>query len=135
MGTVRILARLTLLCALLLPALSARAQPAARFFPETGHTVAGAFLAYWDANGSLAQFGYPLSDEFSETSALDGQPHTVQYFERALFEHHPEYAGSPFAVELAQLGRYQDTARHGTLVIPAPLREGFVQDSPQGSNT
>src|SRR5262249_50834542 len=30
-----------------------------RFFPETGHSLAGAFLDYWTANGGLAQFGFP----------------------------------------------------------------------------
>src|SRR4051812_35467671 len=68
------------------------AQPAGRYFPETQHWVRGSFLQYWDAHGGLAQQGFPLSEEFTEVSTLDGKAHTVQYFERAVFEHHPENA-------------------------------------------
>ena len=56
---------------LLLPLAAARpgaAQANSRFFPETGHTVQGRFLAYWEAHGGLAQQGYPLSEEMREVS-------------------------------------------------------------------
>ena len=78
-----------------------------RFFPETVHTVGGAFRTYWESHGGLAQQGYPISEEFTEMSALDGKPYTVQYFQRAVFEWHPENAGTPYAVLLSQLGRGQ----------------------------
>lgn len=71
-----------------------------RFFPETGHSLGGAFRDYWERNGGLAQFGLPLTEEVSE----DGL--TVQWFERARFEYHPELAGGPNQVQLTQLGRY-----------------------------
>jgi hypothetical protein len=87
-------------------------QAGGRFFAETGHWVGGRFWAYWQAHGGLAQQGYPLSDEFTEISDLDGQPRTVQYFERAVFEHHPEYAGTPYEVLLAQLGTYRLRQRY-----------------------
>ena len=45
---------LTLLPAGIQPA---AAQGTTRTFPETGKTVSGSFLAYWDANGGLAQQG------------------------------------------------------------------------------
>jgi outer membrane protein assembly factor BamB len=77
-----------------------------RYFPETGHTLQGRFRQYWEEHGGLAQQGYPLTDEFSEVSALDGQTYTVQYFERAVFEWHPENA-SLYDVLLAQLGTYR----------------------------
>jgi hypothetical protein len=79
------------------------AKPGARFFVETGHNLEGSFLTYWAANGGLPQFGYPISEEFVETLE-DGKPYTVQYFERARFEHHPENA-PPFDVLLGQFGR------------------------------
>jgi hypothetical protein len=78
-------------------------KPGARYFPETGHNVEGSFLDYWLANGGLPQFGYPLSEEFVETLE-DGKPYTVQYFERARFEHHPENP-PPYDVLLGQFGR------------------------------
>src|SRR5206468_3983407 len=54
--------------------------------------------------GGLAQQGYPLSDEFTEISPQDGKPYTVQYFERAVFEYHPENKDTPYEVLLSQLG-------------------------------
>jgi hypothetical protein len=59
-------------------------------FPETGKRVGGKFLTYWRNNGQLAQQGLPISDEFDEVSATDGKRYRVQYFERAVFEIHPE---------------------------------------------
>jgi hypothetical protein len=86
--------------------------PGAQYFPPTGHWVGGAFLSYWQQHGGLAQQGYPLSDEFQETSALDGQRYTVQYFERAVFEYHLENR-PPYDVLLAQLGTFRYHDRQG----------------------
>ena len=44
-------------------------------------------------------------------SPLDGQPYTVQYFERARFEYHPENAGSPYEMLLGQFGTEMLAAR------------------------
>ena len=81
-------------------------------FTETGHWVGGIFLDYWNQHGGLAQQGYPISDEFTEVSDLNGQPYTVQYFERAVFEYHPENE-APNDVLLSQLGTFQYKARYG----------------------
>jgi hypothetical protein len=81
-------------------------------FKETGKTVGGSFLIYWQSHGGLAQQGYPISDEFTEVSALDGKPYTVQYFERAVFEKHPENA-PPYDVLLSQLGTFRYNAKSG----------------------
>jgi hypothetical protein len=85
------------------------AQPGATFFPETGHNVAGDFLAYWQGQGGLTQFGYPLSEVLTQ-QLEDGKTYQVQYFERARFEAHPENA-APYNVLLGQFGRqiYADT--------------------------
>lgn len=77
--------------------------PGQTYFTETGHNLGERFLAYWQANGGLAQFGFPLSEEF-EQWLEDGKVHRVQYFERARFEHHPDNQ-PPFDVLLGQLGR------------------------------
>ena len=66
-------------------------QPGLVFFPETGHNVPPDFAAYYAANGGLSQFGYPLSEVFTEMLE-DGRPYEVQYFERSRFERHPEVA-------------------------------------------
>ena len=52
---------------------------------------------FWEHNGGLPIFGFPLTDEIAE----DGQ--TVQYFERAVFEYHPEN-DEPYRVLLRRLG-------------------------------
>src|SRR5215216_5506961 len=66
------------------------AQGNSRTFPETGKTVSGRFLQYWDGHGGLAQQGFPITEEIQETSDTDGKIYTVQYFERAVFEYHTE---------------------------------------------
>jgi len=88
------------------------AQETTHYFPETGHTVRGLFWQYWQGHGGLAQQGYPLSDELQEVSALNGKTYTVQYFERAAFEYHPENAGTSYEVLLSQLGVYRYQAKY-----------------------
>src|SRR4051794_11122840 len=66
------------------------ASPGARFFAETGHNLSGAFLTYWDAHGGLFVNGYPISEPFTEKNPIDGKAYTVQYFQRARYELHPE---------------------------------------------
>ena len=65
------------------------AATSARYFPETGHSIAGGFQAFWERFGGLQIFGYPLTGELQEPCE-DGQVRTVQYFERAVFEWHPD---------------------------------------------
>lgn len=89
-----------------------KADPGGRLFPETGKTVGGRFLEYWQQNGGLAQQGYPISEPFTEQSDLDGKLYLVQYFERAVFETHPENA-KPYDVLLSQLGTFQYRAKYG----------------------
>ena len=60
------------------------------YFPETGHTLSYGFRDYWIKYGGLAHFGYPISQEFTEVNPSDGRTYTVQYFERARFEFHPD---------------------------------------------
>ena len=90
-------------------------------FPETGHTLAGRFLEYWQANGGLPQFGYPISAVVDEVGE-DGQRHQVQYFERNRFELHPGNP-RPYDVLLGRLG-VASLARRGidwkTLPTAAP---------------
>src|SRR3954453_10309606 len=95
-------------------------QPSCRTFPETGKTVCGKFLTFWDTHGGLAQQGYPISEAFQEVSELDNKPYTVQYFERAVFEWHPENA-PPYDVLLAQLGTFRYRAKYAeSSPLPTP---------------
>jgi hypothetical protein len=80
-------------------------------FNETGHRAGGKFLDYWNKNGGLAQQGFPISEEFNEVSPLDGKTYHVQYFERAVFEAHPENQ-PPYDVLLSQLGTFRYKQKH-----------------------
>lgn len=86
------------------PGATAGPQAGSRYHPETGHNLGGAFLEHWEAQGGLFSFGYPVSEEVRETNPEDGQTYTVQYFERARFEYHPEHAGTSAEVLLGLLG-------------------------------
>ncbi len=46
----------------------------------TGHTIREPFLAFFNANGGVARFGYPRTD------AIDEDGKTVQYFQRSRLE-------------------------------------------------
>jgi hypothetical protein len=94
-------------------------------FKQTGKRVGSIFLDYWNSHGGLAQQGYPISDEFMEKSDLDGKTYRVQYFQRAVFEYHPENQ-PPYNVLLSQLGTFRYRAKYGqpssgSVVIPTPV--------------
>jgi hypothetical protein len=82
------------------------------WFSESGHTLGWGFRAFWDANGGLPVFGFPLTQEFSERNPDTTTMRTVQYLERQRYEWHPENAGTPYAVLLGRLGA-EDAARRG----------------------
>jgi peptidoglycan-N-acetylglucosamine deacetylase len=81
------------------------------YFAETGHTLRGAFAQTWLTGGGLPVFGFPLSEEFVEANAADGQPYLTQYFERVRLEYHPAAAGTPDAVTRGLLGWQRATAQ------------------------
>jgi predicted cupin superfamily sugar epimerase len=76
--------RIVLLCTVfavgVLPALWVLAQEDARYFEETGHTVRGEFLRFYERYGGRAIFGYPLTRAFADNGRQ------VQYFQRARME-------------------------------------------------
>jgi hypothetical protein len=71
--------------------------PDSRFFPETNKHLGCQFLDYWQKNGGLIRFGYPITDEMIETAA-DGSAVRVQYFQRAVLMY-DEVAIAHFASE------------------------------------
>lgn len=83
------------------------------WFKDTSHTLGDtseggrAIAAYWNNLGGLPQFGYPLSQPFTERSKDDGKTYLVQYFERQRFEYHPENKGTRYEVLLGRLGAEQ----------------------------
>jgi hypothetical protein len=87
---------------------------------QTGHTLRGTFLHYWQNNGGLAVFGFPLTEEFTEINAADGKSYTVQYFERNRFEYHPEQV-ERYQVLLGLLG--SETLAKGRQVLDRPVAQ------------
>lgn len=77
---------------------SPRSIPGCRFFPEVKFYVCYDFLDFFNANGGVAQFGYPISN----FEIRDGW--IVQNFQRARFEWHPELPSGQ-KVQLTKLGR------------------------------
>jgi len=70
--------------------------PRSQYFSETGYQVQDPFLSFFEAKGGAAIFGYPISGNFQEGGR------TVQYFQRARFEAHPEIPGG---VQLGLIGQ------------------------------
>ena len=84
------------------------------YIGETGHYICDAFRFTWESYGldlgdpgiswreSVALFGYPISEPFMTTNA-DGDEVYSQFFERAVFEIHPDDP-FPYRVQLRRLG-------------------------------
>jgi hypothetical protein len=79
------------------PQAAGEAGPGCRLFPESGHTVCHAFLAFFDARGGADLFGYPISGVRLEAGRL------VQYFQVLRLDWHPEAARGA-RVRVAPLG-------------------------------
>jgi hypothetical protein len=67
-----------------IPALPAAAQADQRCFAETGNCISGPIRAYWERNGGLAVFGFPLTAQSIEL--VEGQALQTQWFERDRLE-------------------------------------------------
>jgi hypothetical protein len=90
-----------------------RGEPNCRFFEDVQHNLCGAFLDFWSRYGrdlgpggnpeaeSLALFGTPITEQRIER--IGDQDLTVQWFQKARFELHPE-APPEFQVQLGLLG-------------------------------
>jgi polysaccharide biosynthesis protein PslG len=87
------------------PSLAAAQQSV--YFPETRFWVDPLFFDFWSTHGGLMTFGYPISRVFYQ----DGLHR--QYFERAIFERHENYRGTPYEVLLTRLGAANTVSRRG----------------------
>lgn len=78
-----------------------KAQTGERCFSETGFCISGRIREFWEQNGGLPVFGFPISPLQEEL--IEGQPFQVQWFERNRLELHPENR-RPYDVLLGRLG-------------------------------
>ncbi|MBA3469639.1 MAG: hypothetical protein H0T53_08340 [Herpetosiphonaceae bacterium] len=72
---------------------------------KTSYCLSDPFSDYWESNGGLPVFGYPITAPASEVNADTGQTYNTQWVERTRLEDHPENAGTPYCVLLGLLGK------------------------------
>jgi LPXTG-site transpeptidase (sortase) family protein len=88
-------------------------------FKETGHTLAYNFKVFWQQQGGLAIFGFPLTEVFLENNL------PVQYFERARLEWHADLN----LVQAGLLGVWASQDRHNEApfkpLTPSPANSGY----------
>lgn len=95
----------------------------------TDYPVQEPLLSFWQ-QGGVALFGYPISPALTEQNPDDGKVYTVQYFERARLEYHPEAAqpvqpGRLGVERLAHLtGTVDDTLPPAIGALAAPFLPG-----------
>jgi Mrp family chromosome partitioning ATPase len=94
-----------------------------RTSPETGFAVSEPFLGFWEEHGGAPIFGFSISGAITEPDE-NGQPLTVQYFERARLELRPGQNAAGPEVTLGRLGT--EVPASGTVAFPLP--EGLRGD-------
>ncbi len=82
-----------------------------RYFLETGHTLAGDFLRYFEVNGGTIRFGYPISEPF----LLNGQ--ITQDFQSARFFWNPQ-KNPPIILEDIGRFHFQQSNFDNALLLP-----------------
>lgn len=70
-------------------------------FVETGYCIDGRIAEFWNKQGGLSVFGFPIGA--AETITVDGKQITQQNFERQRIEYHPSNA-KPYDILLGRLG-------------------------------
>lgn len=94
----------------------AHAQVDARCFAETGYCITGRARVFWEQNGGLAVFGYPITSQ--QQASIEGQLRQVQWFERHRLDLHPE-SPRPYDVQLGRIGADLLAQRGRGWVAPA----------------
>ncbi len=101
------IATLMIILALAAPVRTAHAADAC--YRETGYCIDASIIGYWQTNGGLSVFGYPISGVTERT--VDGNVIRTQHFERHRIEVHPVTA--PYDIQLGRVGAEELQARYG----------------------
>ena len=72
--------------------------PRTVYIPETGQTIDGVFLDFWRSNNGIANYGYPITPEFTMANGI-----IAQYYGYARFEYWPNAADGQ-VVRLGNMG-------------------------------
>ena len=119
------------------PVPASRSDTTCTYFRVTGHQICGDFRDFWQTHGlemgdqgastreSIALFGYPLSEQYVDSAT----GLTVQYFERARLEYHPEFEGT--AQSTITLGSLADTQPEQSSSASGPKRRRQSTPTPQ----
>ncbi len=98
-------------------------QRTLRYFPETSQVLSSRFYGHWRSHGGERIFGYPISSEFEANGK------TFQYFERAVFQYHPE-SDADWRVLQPHLGA-EAAAYEGVDMSPKPRLPGVPDFDPE----
>lgn len=92
--------------------------------PNISDCIDSRIKSYWNENGGLQVFGYPITPERPEMNRDTGKTYQTQTFERNRFEIHPEN-NAPYDVLLGRLGA-ESLAKQGRDFegIPAGITPG-----------
>jgi len=93
------------------------------YFPETGHTVAYAFLDYFKEHGEINAFGYPITEMHFEEGKV------VQYFQRMKLEWSPEDPVS--TIQVGSLGEVYVDMHKGRMPVDAFVPPGEDGEGPR----
>ena len=114
--------RLLLVAALVFPLLvlapSTAAQVDQRCFPETNQCISGRIRTFWEQNGGLPIFGFPIAPQTTEL--VEGRLYEAQWFERSRLELHPENP-PPYDVLLGRLGAEVVAQQQAPTPPPTPV--------------
>lgn len=88
------------------------------YFQATQLTIAGKIYRYWQQNGGLSVFGYPISPAscIPNPDPNGSGQLFAQWFERQRMEYHPENAGTKYEILLGRLGAERAAAPQGSSV-------------------
>jgi hypothetical protein len=111
----RLVIGIAVLCMILGIPLTVQSQAIKRCFPETRFCIQGVIKEYWEGNGGLPIFGYPISNETVQKIG-DWQGPT-QWFERDRLEDH----GNTVLAGRLGVQKYEQYYHHTW----TPLADGF----------
>ena len=96
-----------LVVVVLMFSITAQTEAQTRCFPAdvSPHCLSEPFSGYWESNGGLPVFGYPITTVAREVNRDTGETYRTQWLERNRFELHPENTGTPYEVMLGLLGK------------------------------
>jgi hypothetical protein len=95
--------------------------------PSITNCIEGRFRQYWEQNGGLPVFGYPITAAREEVNPETGKTYLTQWFERNRFELHPEIP-PPYDVLLGRLGddRLKQQHRDWRAFPPGQMQPGCL---------